>query len=115
MPSVSTKWTGQLQLEASNVLDLDAPYLDANGVGSSQAATPYAVTVEGGRLLVAAAGSDNLLLADLEGNVTDVVGTGFGPKGVVAHGDTAWVYNANGFSISRVDLDLVASVETAGL
>ena len=107
--------TGQLTLDAANIRDLDAPFLDEAGVGSSWAATPYAVATEAGRVLIAATGSDRLVVTDPDGNLTGTIPVGFGPKGVVAHGDTAWVYNATGLGISRIDLNTSASVETTGL
>ena len=107
--------TGQLELASWNIRDLDEPFLDADGDGASLAATPYAVAAGAGRVLVAAAGSDHLVLTDPEGNMTGTIPVGFGPKGVVADGDTAWVYNATGLSLSRADLNGSTSVEIADL
>jgi YVTN family beta-propeller protein len=105
--------SGALSVHA--IRDLDEPFLDDNGDGTSIAATPYALAVTDDRVLIAAAGSDRLVVTDTEGNFSASVRVGFTPKGVIADGDFAYVYNATGLSISKVDLNTNQQVATAGI
>lgn len=103
--------TGALSLPAGGIKELDDNFLAPDGTGTSLSATPHAVTINGSQVLVTAAGSDRLLVLDTAGVLTSTIPVGFGPKGVVADGTTAWVYNSLAMTVSQVDL--TAGTETA--
>ncbi|MFQ5720136.1 MAG: hypothetical protein ACE5IK_11375 [Acidobacteriota bacterium] len=106
--------TGVLSLPPGGLVDLDAPFLDPNDVGTSRAATPSAVEVVGARVLVTATGSDALLVLDASGNLTDTVAVDPGPRGVIGRNTTAFVYTVAGMTVDEIDLSPPLPAPLAG-
>jgi len=96
--------SGALSAPPTGALELDELFLDPNGNGTSLAATPSAVAVTPTQILVAAAGSDRLLVMDSAGQLTASVPVGFAPRGVAVRGRVAFVYDSTGMTLTRVDL-----------
>lgn len=104
---------GALSLRALH--DLDAPFLDATGGGTSRAAIPHAVAVAGDRLLIAASGSDRLLVSGRDGRHVSTIPTGFAPTGLVVDGGVVHVYHAAGLGVSSFDVDSGAEIAAASI
>lgn len=79
---------------------------DDSGQPIPGGAVPYAMTVtDSGDLLVTAASSDTVLVVDrLTGVVKQRLRVGAMPRGIIAIGDRAYVYNRGDLTLSIVDL-----------
>ncbi len=102
-------------LSLVGVRDLDASLLDADGNGASIAATPHAIAEAGEQLLLAAAGSDRIVLVDGNGDLQGSLPTGAAPKGVLSDGTRAWVHDSADGTVREIDLDQGMTTHVAGL
>jgi YVTN family beta-propeller protein len=89
---------------------------DASGAAIPGGAVPAAVAIaKRGEILVAASGSDRLIIADATGGVRARVPVGSMPRGIATRGNRAYVYNRGDMSLSVVDLRRAAEILRAPL